>query len=98
MVENDANDQDEQNVDPDEGHTKINAGKKTASAKAAEQVRAKPAVDTPYPPSFPHATLFRDGANEYAADMKSLTRADVGAVANAREATGLFAPCMVVKV
>lgn len=77
---------------------KRNAGKSTASAQAAEQVRAAPSADTPTPPSFAHSTLFHDGADEYAADMTSLCGADFGAVADATESAGLFAPCMVGKV
>ena len=54
--------------------------------------------DTANPPKFPHPTLFHDEAEEYAADMTTLSSNDFAMIAQETKKANLFAPCMVGKI
>eukprot|EP00188_Purpureofilum_apyrenoidigerum_P004429 Plantae.Rhodophyta-Purpureofilum_apyrenoidigerum.ctg5009.p1 GENE.Plantae.Rhodophyta-Purpureofilum_apyrenoidigerum.ctg5009~~Plantae.Rhodophyta-Purpureofilum_apyrenoidigerum.ctg5009.p1 ORF type:complete len:876 (-),score=200.40 Plantae.Rhodophyta-Purpureofilum_apyrenoidigerum.ctg5009:642-3269(-) len=66
----------------------------TSSKLTANLLQAIP-DDMPAPPSFPHSTLFRENAEEYAMSMTSLASKSTMAVARRTNEASMFAPCMV---
>lgn len=65
------------------------------SSRLTSEVSTSVAEDTSEAPPFPNATLFHDGAEEYALAMTTTASADFARIAAETDAAALFAPCMV---
>lgn len=74
--------------------TARNAGA-TSSRLAAEGAGAGSFVDMEEAPPFPHASLFHDGAEEYALVMTTPASKDYERIVRRTNEEKLFAPCMV---
>ncbi len=68
------------------------------SSVIGTEILTQVAKDTANPPQFPHATLFHDEAEEYAAAMTTLSSDDFAMIAEETKKANLFAPCMVGKI